>query len=175
MSPPRTHIAPHAAFTQWPTTYDTIILSCEGVACRVAAGTESPQAAFELLEQGCYRPYFASDVWAIGQLMLKAVGGIQPPTQHQLRCSEDYVEEVTRGVIDPTKEPGQQRHLDYLSSLVTSPQAQDYADQVCSKHHASWLSNASRHVQPFSICFGSAKRSQICCTHALHSVSEHTF
>ena len=135
-----------------------LILSCVGMACRVAAGSESPPTAFELLEQGCYRPYFASDVWAIGQLMLKAVGGTQPPIQHQLRCSEEYVQEVTRGVMDPTKEPGQQRHLEYLRSLVTSPQAQDYADQVCSKHHPSWLSIASIRAQLVLVCDRTAKR-----------------
>lgn len=97
---------------------------------RCAAGYESPETALDLLQDGCYQPYFCADVWALGQLMLEATGGAQPKAQVKLQKSQQYIEEVTNGIMDLSKASGRRKHMQYLNDLLADQSKIDCADQV---------------------------------------------
>jgi len=100
------------------------------LARRCAAGNEPPEIARDCLENGCYHPSFESDVYALGQLMLSASRGKRPQKQIKLRSSAVYQSELQAGFQDPTKVPGQRKHLEYLHELIANPAKQNYAEQV---------------------------------------------
>lgn len=92
--------------------------------------------AQSLLQHGRYHPQFSSDIWALGQLMLQVIGGGIPEAQWQLQNSIDYLNEVEQGYSCPTQHPGQRKHLEYLSDLLSAGNT-DYAAQVRSLTQAA--------------------------------------
>ena len=83
--------------------------------------------AWSMLEQGWYQPQYSSDIWALGLLMLEAVGGVIPGQHWDLQNTPAYLEECEGPT--PTQQPAHRKHLQYLSNLLTTAGGH-YADQV---------------------------------------------
>ena len=74
-----------------------------------------------------YKPLLASDVWALGLVMLEVVGGQRPGRHNELFGSEEYRQELYRedlSVFDASDAPGHYNHLRYLSDMLTEPGSQ---------------------------------------------------
>lgn len=95
---------------------------------------ESPHLASSLLKNGWYTPLFATDVWALSQLMLQLVRGSRPQPHTDLLFSPGFQREMLQPCHDLSAMPAIQAHFSYLSELVSDGQ-RDYAEQVI---HLLW-------------------------------------
>lgn len=80
-------------------------------ACRLARGTEAPEAAKAFLDNNKYVPSSAHDMWAFGLLLLELLGGCKDPEQLLLI--------LTNGDT-----------LKYAADLLSAPPGKTYQDKV---------------------------------------------
>lgn len=85
--------------------------------------------ADSLLKQQWYEPQCSSDIWALGQLMLRVVYGTIPVAHRKVLTTSAYVRDRRNCCLRLATSQGQQEHFQYLSSLMQGNSAA-YADQV---------------------------------------------
>ena len=67
--------------------------------CRACVGTEAPEVASSLLQQGYYEPNPASDIWAAGLLILELLQAQIPQPHQALHQSEALDADVRAGKL----------------------------------------------------------------------------
>ena len=95
--------------------------------CRCCVGTEPPEKAEGMLEEGWFYPNCSSDIWALGQLMLETAGG-QRPTAHTACLNDDFLDDQADGKDYLSSQHIHDYYL-YLQQLLGQGQL-DYAEQV---------------------------------------------
>ena len=99
-------------------------------------GMESPEMAASLLKQGYCEPCFASDVWALGLLMLSSIRGERPAAHTQLCDSQVYLDEVMDHTCSLQRSTATKHLYGFLRDVLPGNGQPDYADQV---RHAFFL------------------------------------